>query len=56
MIAYFEAVIMPKFDLLADVQKNLLETMSPKSEIEKLKEEIEFLRGVIRIHAKEINE
>lgn len=28
MIAYFEAAIMPKFDLLADGQKTLLETMA----------------------------
>jgi archaellum component FlaC len=56
MIAYFEAAIMPKFDLLADGQKNLLEAMTPKSEVEKLKEEVEFLRSVVRIHAREINE
>lgn len=56
MIAYFESAIMPKFDLLADGQKNILEIMTPKTDLEKLREEVEFLRNVVKFHAKEINE
>ena len=56
MIAYIESAILPRFNLLADGQKNILETMAPKSEIEKLREEIDFLKDVVRLHAKEIRE
>ena len=56
MIAYFEAAIMPKFDLLADGQKTLLETMAPKSRVEALEDEVAFLKQMLRTLASEVNE
>lgn len=56
MIAYFEAAIMPKFDLLADGQKTLLETMAPKSRVEALENEVAFLKQMLRTIASEVNE
>lgn len=56
MIAYFEAAIMPKFDLLADGQKTLLETMAPKSRVEELEDEVAFLKQMLRTIASEVNE
>ena len=56
MIAYFEAAIMPKFDLLADGQKTLLETMAPKSRVEELEAEVAFLKQMLRTIASEVNE
>lgn len=56
MIAYFEAAIMPKFDLLADGQKTLLETMAPKSRVEALEDEVAFLKQMLRTIASEVNE
>ena len=56
MIAYFEAAIMPKFDLLADGQKTLLETMAPKSRMEALEDEVAFLKQMLRTIASEVNE
>lgn len=56
MIAYFEAAIMPKFDLLADGQKTLLETMASKSRVEALEDEVAFLKQMLRTIASEVNE
>ena len=56
MIAYFEAAIMPKFDLLADGQKTLLETMAPQSRVEALEDEVAFLKQMLRTIASEVNE
>lgn len=56
MIAYFEAAIMPKFDLLADGQKTFLETMAPKSRVEALEDEVAFLKQMLRTIASEVNE
>ena len=56
MIAYFEAAIIPKFDLLADGQKTLLETMAPKSRVEALEDEVAFLKQMLRTLASEVNE
>ena len=56
MIAYFETAIMPKFDLLADGQKTLLETMTPKSRVEALEDEVAFLKQMLRTLASEVNE
>ena len=46
MGAVIEADIVPKFDLLADGQKMILETLAPKSKVEELEEEIAFLKSV----------
>lgn len=49
-----EADIVPKFDLLADGQKMILETLAPKSKVEELEEEIAFLESVIKLHSEDI--
>lgn len=46
----------PQFNLLAEEIQTIRDLVTPKSEIEELKEEVEFLKSVIRLHAKEINE
>lgn len=56
MMAYFEAAILPKFDLLADGQKNLMEALAPKSRVEVLEEDVSLLKQVIRSMAAEIAE
>ena len=56
MMAYFEAAILPKFDLLADGQKNLMESLAPKSRVEALEEDVSLLKQVIRSMTAEIAE
>ena len=51
-----ESSIMPKFDLLADGQKTLLETLAPKSRVEELEEEVDFLKSIIKLHSEQIAE
>ena len=46
--AVVEADILPKFDLLADGQKTLLEALAPKSRVEALEEEVDLLKAVVR--------
>ena len=50
-----ESSIMPKFDLLAEGQQTLLETLAPKSRVEEL-EEVSFLKSVIKLHSEQIAE
>lgn len=54
MMAYFDAAVMPKFDLLADGQKTIMETLAPKSKVEELEEEVAFLKSIIRLHSEDI--
>ena len=54
--AVVEADILPKFDLLADGQKTLLEALAPKSRVEALEEEVDLLKAVIRSMSREIEE
>ena len=35
LVAYIESAVMPKFDLLADGHKLLLDTMAPKSRVDR---------------------
>ena len=56
MMAYFDAAILPKFDLLADGQKAILAAVTPKSEIEELKNEISVLKLAVRTMSQEIAE
>ena len=56
MMAYFEAAILPKFDLLADGQKAIQQAITPKSEIEELKSEVSVLKLAIRTMNQEIAE
>lgn len=51
-----ESEITPKLNLLADGQKTLLETLAPKSRVEELEEEVNFLKSIIKLHSEQITE
>ena len=54
--AVVEADILPKFNLLAEGQKTLLEALAPKSRVEALEEEVDLLKAVVRSMSREIEE
>ena len=54
--AVVEADILPKFNLLADGQKTLLEALAPKSRVEALEEEVDLLKAVVRSMSREIED
>ena len=54
--AVVEADILPKFNLLADGQKTLLEALAPKSRVEAPEEEVDLLKAVVRSMSREIEE
>lgn len=56
MQVIIENTIMPSLKLLAEGQRTIIETLTPKSETEELKEEVNFLKSVIRMHAKQLAE
>ena len=49
-----ESAIMPKFNLLAEGQQTILETLAPKSKTEELEEELDFLKSVVRSQSQRI--
>ena len=49
-----ESAIMPKFNLLAEGQQTILETLTPKSKTEELGEELDFLKSVVRSQSQRI--
>lgn len=51
-----ENVVTPQLSMLAEGQKTIMDKLAPKSRIEELEEEVEFLKSVIRMHSKEIAE
>lgn len=51
-----ENQIDPKFKALAEGQQTILEKLAPKSRVEELEDEVSFLKSVIKIHTKEIEE
>ena len=51
-----ESEITPKLNLLADGQKTLLETLAPKSRVQELEEEVDFLKSIIKLHSQQIAE
>lgn len=51
-----ESSIIPKFNLLAEGQQTLLETLAPKSRVEELEEEVDFLKSIIKLHSEQIAE
>ena len=55
-MAMMEAYFDPKFDLLAEGQKTLLETLAPKNRVEQLEEEVDFLKTVIRSLSRDVAE
>ena len=50
-----ESAIMPKFNLLAESQQTILETLTPKSKTEELEEELDFLKSVVRSQSQRID-
>jgi len=46
----------PYLQVLAEGQKGILETLTPKNRVEALEEEVDFMKHVIKILAKEIDE
>lgn len=49
-----ESAIMPKFNLLAEGQQTILQTMAPKTKTEELEEELDFLKTVVRSQSQRI--
>ena len=56
LVVYIESAVMPKFDLLADGHKLLLDTMAPKSRVEELEDEVSFMKQVIKAMSRDIAE
>lgn len=48
MQVIIENTIMPSLKLLAEGQRTILETMTPKSRVDELEDEMQFLKSVIR--------
>lgn len=46
----------PTLQALAEGQKTILETLAPKSRVEALEEEVEFLKSIIKLHTSQIND
>ncbi len=55
MQAYFEAAIMPKFDLLLDAFQSITETYAPAKRVEKLEEDVVYLKSDVHELAREVN-
>lgn len=51
-----ESAITPNFNRLAEGQQMLLETLAPKSRVEELEEEVDFLKSIIKLHSQQIAE
>ena len=49
-----ESAIMPKFNLLAEGQQTLLETMASKTTVEELEDEVQLLKAVLRSQSERI--
>ena len=48
-----ESAIAPKLNLLAEGQQTLLETLAPKSRVEELEEEVDFLKSIVKLHSQQ---
>ena len=51
-----EAVVLPRLDLLAEGHTHLADTLAGKSRVEKLEEELDFVKTVVKALSKEIAE
>ena len=51
-----ESAITPKLNLLAEGQQTRLETLAPKSRVEELEEEVDFLKSIVKLHSQQIAE
>ena len=49
-----ENEIKPQINLLAEGQGTLLAKLAPRSEVEQLKEKVEFLEAIVRANTREI--
>lgn len=49
-----ENEIKPQINLLAEGQSSLLAKLAPRSEVEELKEKVEFLEAIVRANTREI--
>lgn len=47
MMAYIESNILPRFDKLTNGHELLVEPLAPKNRIEKLEEEVAFLKALV---------
>lgn len=56
MNVILESAIMPKFNLLAENQKTMMETRIPEDDFEDVKEDVQMLRAIVRKHSQEIKE
>ena len=48
MMTYFDTAVMPKFDLLAEGQKDILAKLVPMSRIEAVEDDVALLKQVVR--------
>lgn len=51
-----ENEIRPQLKALAEGQQMILQNLTPKTEVEKLREEVDLLRTVLRMHTLDIEE
>ena len=51
-----ENEVKPQIKLLAGGQNTLLAKLAPRSDVEELREEVDFLKSVVRAHEREIQE
>lgn len=51
-----ESSVVKKLDLLIEGQQALRETLSPKSRVEELEEEVSFLKSVVHLHSQRLAE
>ena len=51
-----ENEVKPQIKLLAEGQNTLLAKLAPRSDVEELLEEVDFLKSVVRAHEREIQE
>ena len=54
MLAYIEADILPRFDMLAEGQQLLRQTLAPKERVAALEDEVSFMKQVIKSMARDI--
>ena len=56
MMAYFDAAVMPKFNLLAEGIQDIQQKLVPTSRIEALENDVSLLKQVIRSMSQELSE
>lgn len=56
VIAFIESAVLPKINLLAEGQQTILQTLAPKNRVEELEQEVGFLKEMLSLLAKKVNE